>query len=345
MNCGLRIVDCGLVLLALSIAPVRAQRPHPAPEETRSTALGAAGLVEKGSELDRALNAGNWERAEQLLVKKIDASPQSADLLKLLARVFLADRRPLNAAIAIKKAEAIAPLDNQSRYELAIAYISMNHGDWARPELERLTQADPANPLYQYWMGRVEYDSGQYAAAVKRFQEVIDADDTFMKAFDNLGLCYEALNEPEQAILAYRKAIALNRTSKAPSAWPSLNLGTLLRTRGELVEAEALLHEAVKYEPTSANAQYQLGVLLEQQEHLEEAVAALQQAAASDPAYPEPHYALARIYRRQGKLEPAAQAMATFQRLREAKRAAPSDEAKAPRADDGGAKAPPPRPQ
>ena len=35
-----------------------------------------------------------------------------------------------------------------------------------------------------------------------------------MKAFDNLGLCYEALNQPEQAIAAYRKAIALNRDVK-----------------------------------------------------------------------------------------------------------------------------------
>ena len=282
MNCGLR----GLLLVALWIAPAQAQQPG---DETRTTALGAAGLVEKGSELDRALSSRKWEVAEQLLVKKIEAAPQSAELLKLLARVFLADRRPLNAAIAFKKAEAIAPLDPQARYELAIAYLSMDHGDWARPELERLAQADPANPLYQYWLGRVEYDAGQYGPAAKRFQDVIDADDTFTKAYDNLGLCYEALNQPEQAIAAYRKAIALNQTAKTPSAWPLANLGKLLRTRGELVEAETLLREAVRVEPSSANAQYQLGVLLEQQEHLDDAVVALQHAADSDPAYPDPH--------------------------------------------------------
>ena len=43
----------------------------------------------------------------------------------------------------------MAPLDSQTRYELAVAYLSMNHGDWARPELEKLEAADPANPLYQ----------------------------------------------------------------------------------------------------------------------------------------------------------------------------------------------------
>ncbi len=156
MNCGLRIVDCGLdcglkvalVTLVLSTSAFAQGRPQ-ADDETRPAPFGASDLVEKGSDLDEALGVGNWERAEQLLLKKIEAAPQSAELLKLLARVFLADRRPLNAAIAIKKAEAIAPLDSQTRYELAIAYLSMNHGDWARPELEKLEAADPANPLYQ----------------------------------------------------------------------------------------------------------------------------------------------------------------------------------------------------
>ena len=327
----------GALLLSATVAPARQEPRFPLPAgsatkpqqtgprsgERADGLLAPAGVVEKGSELDRALGARNWERAEQLLIHQIEAAPKSIELLKLLARVFLADRRPLNAAIAIKKAEAIAPLDNETRYELAVAYMSMNRGDWARPELERLEKANQGNPLYQYWLGRVDYDSGQYASAAKRFEGIVEADDTFMKAFDNLGLCYEALNQPEQAIAAYRKAIALNRTSKAPSFWPPLNLGILLRTRGEVTEAEKLLREAVKSDASAAKAQYQLGALLEQQDHLDEAVAALKHAAASDPAYAEPHYALARIYRRQGKIEAATQSLATFRRLHEAKREAP----------------------
>jgi tetratricopeptide (TPR) repeat protein len=339
VNCGLRIADCGLraALLTLVLATAAyAQTRPPADDEARPAPFGAGALVEKGSDLDEALRAGKWERAEQLLVKKIEAAPQSVELLKLLAQVFLADRRPLNAAIAIKKAEAIAPLDSQTRYQLAIAYLAMNHGDWARPELERLAQADQTNPLYQYWLGRLDYDSGQYVSAAKRFEEIVEADDTFMKAFDNLGLCYEALNQPEQAIAAYRKAIALNRTSKAPSFWPPLNLGTFLRNRGELAEAETLLREAVKYDASAAKAHYQLGALLEQQDHLDQAVVAFKHAAASDPTYAAPHYALARIYRRQGKADAAAQALATFQRLHDAK---PDGPAPSP----GGAEAPPPR--
>jgi predicted Zn-dependent protease len=92
----------------------------------------------------------------------------------------------------------------------------------------------------------------------------------------------------------------------------------------------------VKYDASAAKAHYQLGALLEQQDHLNEAVVALKHAAASDPAYADPHYALARIYRRQGKVEAATQALATFQRLHDARR---ETKPLVP----GGAEAPPPQ--
>ena len=49
-----------------------------------------------------------------------------------------ADRRPLNAAIALKKAEALGPARSESRFRLVLAYVAMGQREWARPELERL---------------------------------------------------------------------------------------------------------------------------------------------------------------------------------------------------------------
>ena len=118
---------------------------------------------------------------------------KAVDLLKLLGRVFLIDRKPLNAAVALKKAEAIEPLDPGSRFTLVLAYVSLKRGDWARPELERLAAGDPGNITYQYWLGRLDYDAGQYAAAIRRYERVIAKDPSFLRAYDNLGLGSEAL--------------------------------------------------------------------------------------------------------------------------------------------------------
>ena len=207
-------------------------------------------------ELERALAAKDWPRAEQLLAQAIERSPQSAALLKQIAGVFLADRRPLNAAIALKKAEALAPLDPESRFRLVLAYVAMGQREWARPELERLVAAAPETAIYHYWLGRLDYDAGQYAAAVAHLQAAAIRDPSFPRTFDNLGLCYEALNQIDLAIAQYREAVRLNRLAADPSPWPAINLGSALARGGAYEEAETLLREAVRIDPAAAPAQY-----------------------------------------------------------------------------------------
>ena len=241
----------------------------------------------------------------------------------MLGSVFLIEKKPLNAAIAIKKAEALRPIDDRTRFTLVLAYLAMHRGEWARPEIERLVASDPANPMYQYWLGRLDYDDWQYVSAVKRFERVVAADPGFVRGYDNLGLCYEALNQPDAALPAYRKAIELNRSAASKSAWPPLNLGILLQNRGDVKEAEALVREALKYEDL-AQAHYQLGVMLEQDGSLDAATAELKHAADLDPDYAESYYALARIYRRQGLKTDADAALGRFRQLHDAKRATPT---------------------
>jgi tetratricopeptide (TPR) repeat protein len=307
------------VLLVLVVFVILA--PPSAAQPAVSPGLDAALPAEfRGGELESALRSQAWPRAEELLVGAIEKEPRSAALLKVLAGVFMAERKPLNAAIAIKKAEAIEPLDNRTRFSLVLAYISLGRSEWARPELERLTASEPANITYEYWLGRVEYDAGRYADATRHFEQVIRRNPGFVRAHDNLGLCAEALNEPDQALVHYRRAVELNRAAATKSAWPPLNMGILLRTRGELDAAGAALREAVGYDDSLPQAHYQLGVLLEQEGKLDEAVQELVRAGDLDPQYAEPHYALGRVYRRLGRTDEARQALATFERLHDARR-------------------------
>lgn len=271
--------------------------------------------------LDRALAARDYERAERLLADAIAQQPASRPLLTQIASVFMLDRKPLNAAIALKKAEALGALDNRERLQLALAYIAMKRDDWARPELERLVRAEPANVIHSYWLARLDYNAGQYASAILRLQDIVTRAPTFARAHDNLGLCYEALNQPGEAIPHYREAVRLNRLGDQPSAWPALNFGILLRSRGELADAEILVREALRYDPDLAPGHYQLGVLLEHAGRIDEATHALRRAISADATYPEPYYALSRICRRQGRTTEADEALTTFQRLHDARRA------------------------
>lgn len=299
-------------MLALAGLAVTAQQPLPP---------SAADLppAHRGGAIERALAARAWDRAEQLLVAAAEGSPASPELLEVLGSVFLIEQKPLNAAIAFKKADALRPLDDRRRFALVLAYISLERGDWARPELERLAASDPANPLYPYWLGRLDYDAGQHREAIRRFEQVLAREPDSVRAHDNLGLAFEALNLQDEARRHYRRAVELNRRASVKSPWPPLNLGIMLRNDGQLRDAEGLLREAAGYDDGLAQAHYQLGVVLEQDGRLEEALAALTRAAARNPDYAEPQYALARVYRRLGRPADAETALSAFRRLHEAK--------------------------
>ena len=313
----LKIAGIALLLWAFAVAEARGQAPVDKPPSPPPPAASTLPLdPQKRDALERAIKARDYESAENLLVAEIDQKPKSPELLKFLASVFFLDGKYLNTAIALKKAEALAPLDNPSRFTLALAYIIQNHRDWARPELEKLAQAEPTNVLYPYWLGRIDYDAMQFTSAVSSFTKALQLDPEYMKTYDNLGLCYEALGKYDEAIKTYQEAIRRNNQKASPSPWPPLNLGALLIKLQRLDEAEPLLRESLRYDPLFPQAHYQLGSLLEKQKKDSAAVEELRQAATLKPDYAEPHYVLGRIYQRQGDTKNAEAAWATFQKLR-----------------------------
>jgi tetratricopeptide (TPR) repeat protein len=195
----------------------------------------------------------------------------------------------------------------------------------------KLVEGAPSSPLYPYWTGRLDYDDGQYASAVKSFLRAIELDPRYLKAHDNLGLCYEALGRFEEAQRSWEEAIRLNRQQDPRSPWPSLNLGLMLTRLDRLDEAEERFRESLACDPRFATARYHLGITLEKKGRATEAVAELEEAARLDPAYPEPHYALSRLYRRAGDKEKADRALRRFQETKREKdqktgRAAPGPE-------------------
>jgi len=308
-----------LLFLVLFQSETIGQELKDTPPPDSSVLLALSSDQEVGSRIEDALKPHEYERAETLLVEKIEKTPKSPQLLTLLGHIFFLDGKYLNSAVAMKKAEALSPLAESDRFTLAMAYVRLNHNDWAKSELINLTQSNPEKALYPYWIGRVDYAAQQFRSAVSQFRKALTLDPNLTKAYDNQGLCYEALGEYEEAIRNYQEANRLNRQSSPGSPWPPLNLGALLTKLNRLSEAESYLRESVSYDGKLSKAHYQLGVLLEKQQNYPEAIFELKQAANLDPSYAEPYYALSRIYRKQGETKNAEVALNTFQRLKKTK--------------------------
>lgn len=307
-----------LVAWMVAAAPALSQTLQDVPPQGVGPGARAASTLDLASraKIKEAIRKRDYTRAEELLVDAIRARPQSPELLTFLGGVFFLDGKYLNSAVAMKKAEALKDLDDGSRFTLAMAYVKLDHRDWARPELEKLAVSDPRNAFYAYWLSRLDYDAMHYTQCVAQAQKTLLLDSGFMRAYDNLGLCYEALGKHAEAIQSYQRALRLGEEKGINSPWPPLDLGALLLKLGRVSEAEAALREALRHDPNFPQAHFQLGLLLERQRKNVLAVQELQRAASLDPSYPEPHYALGRIYRREGNMTKATLEMDTFQKLK-----------------------------
>jgi len=315
MELAVSMLFCTTLVLASGAQQTPAELPAHLPELGAMEELNP--LVRE--QVQAAIRARDYLKAEQILVGEIDRHPKSSEMLRLAGVLFFLDHKYLNAAIALKKAEVIAPLSDQDRFTLAMSYVILDHRDWARPELEKLADNNPRNPLYFYWLARLDYDAQQFPAAVEKLTKVIEMDPAFMKAYDNLGLCYEALGKFDEAEKTYQQAVLLNRKASPGSPWPPDNLGAMLMRQENFADAEQYLRESLRIDPNFPQAHYHLGLLLEKQNKDAEAIRELEKASAIDAAYAQPHYALGRIYRRKQETGKADAEFALFQKLKQDK--------------------------
>ena len=324
-----------IVLVALvlcRVVPARAQIPVLQQDDPSTSSLShqlsdLQLAPSRLAELEKAINTRDYKPAEKILVEEAEhdlKSSRSAKLLAMAGGIFFLDGQYLQAAIAWKKAEAIASLDDRNRFTLAMAYVKLNRRDLARPELEKLAAAQGQNPLFLYWLGRLDYDERNYTSAITRLQKVIELDPKMARAYDTLGLCFDYLGKFDEAVKNYNRAIELNRLQSKPSAWPHVDLAISLIALNRLPEAEKNLREAVGYDPQLPQAHYQLGRVLEMQGGYQAAVESLKLAVALAPEYPEPHYLLGKIYHRVGNEPLSKVEIGRFQELRIASEAQPA---------------------
>jgi tetratricopeptide (TPR) repeat protein len=288
--------------------------PLPSPSATRVKTLPLDAVTR--STLEEEIGKRNYTAAENLLAEEAAKNPKSQPLLLVLADVLFLDGKQLNSALVLKKAELLGPLDERSRFLLALSYIAISRKNLAIPELEKLAQSNPSNAVYPYWLSRLAYRKTDLQLAFRYAEKAVRLDPAFMKAYDQLALCYAGLDQTDEAIRAYKEAIRLNQQQALHWPWPSMNLGTLLLRLNRLDDAEAHLRDSLTIDPRFPVAHLRLGQLLEKKQRYEEAIAELEQAARLDPTYPEPHYALGRIYRKRSDVKAAETELNIFQDLR-----------------------------
>ncbi|HEX7703152.1 MAG TPA: tetratricopeptide repeat protein [Kofleriaceae bacterium] len=111
------------------------------------------------------------------------------------------------------------------------------------------------------------------------------------------GLAFEAAEQPDAAVAAYRRALA----SRPDMADACNNLGRLLHDRDQLGEAESLYRLAICAAGEVGLYWFNLGVVCEDTGRCAEAIAAYERALGLEPTLADAHFNLARQLEQVGR--------------------------------------------
>jgi Flp pilus assembly protein TadD len=253
------------------------------------------------NEARRLVAAGKFKEAETRLRVYLSQNDTSADGRFLLGYVLLRLDKPKESLAEYTHAAQLQRPSAEDLKNVALAYVLLEDYDDAQKWMRRSIGMNDKDPDAWYGLGRILYTKQRFQEAVNCFEKTVALDPGSVKAEDNLGLAYEGLNRTEDAIKAYRTALALEANSKESSSeQPMLNLATILIHHGRTDESLPLLVKAASIAPRDPKIREQLGHLYLQQGRLEEAQHEFEETVALSPNSSADHFLLGQVYRREG---------------------------------------------
>ena len=179
-------------------------------------------------------------------------------------------------------------------YILLKDYIDADH--W----LTRSLQWDPRDAQAWYYLGRTKYSESQFTEAIEAFAQCLKLEPRNIQAENNVGISYEALGQRDQAMQAFKNAIAWEVQSPAKDPEPFIELAHLYLNQNQPEKAVPYLSESIAMFPSVSKAHETLGKAYSLLHRLPEAQTELEKAVALEPERASLHCMLGQIYRQEG---------------------------------------------
>lgn len=262
-------------------------------------------------------DANRFAEAEHRLRDYLSEDDASGEAHELLAYTLLRQNRPKEALPEYTRAAKLEKPSAAMLVHVGQAYALLGDNADADKWTLRAVQMDPKDADAWYGLGRIRYTEQRFADALSCFQRVLALAPQSVKGENNLGLAYEALNQPDAAMAAYRQAIAWQDAGppKARSEQPLLNLGTMLVHQAKLEEAAPVLRAAAAIAPGNAAVHEQLGHVFLQKGDFAAAQREFARACELNPGQSSLHFLLGQAYKRMGRGKEAEAEFAAAARL------------------------------
>lgn len=171
--------------------------------------------------------------------------------------------------------------------------------------LQALQKGNETSPEVPYNIGVAQLKLENERAAQKSFEQAIEIDPTFSKAWFNLGVMLERQRQYEAAMSVYEEGLTHSETD------PDLSAGKIscLRKMGRLDDSIVYAQEVLRKNANNVAAYSEVGAVYLEQGNLDKALFVLQQAAARNGSEnAKLQSILGQVYYAQEKLPLAEQA-------------------------------------
>jgi len=257
--------------------------------------------------------------AERMIVGKLVEIPRDPEMITLLAEVRFDQGRYKEAMNLLDDATAIAGPSAKRETLRGLVAVLQNRLDLAETKFREATRLDPKYAFAHYYLSRLLYKQNHFSEAIRESNAAIGADPSLVRAYENLGLCYEAKQRIDEAEKWYGEAVRREKTGGRQTEWPSLDMASMLIRNNRIEEAKPHLLDALRLNPSNPESHFQMAILLEKSGDLQGALQELQKTLRLDPKKAEVHYRTARILQRLGREEEALQEFDQFKKTSESR--------------------------
>lgn len=231
---------------------------------------------------------GQTNLALQEVQQALKLEPLNPDALLAEAAVYSSMGQQDRAESTYRKAKVLRPQYWGGYYELGVFYYRQRRYPEAATEFEHVLEITPDNALAHATLGGVMQLLGRDAEAEKHLKQSIELQPSYA-AYTNLGALYYRERRWAESVAITRKALDMNASDWR--AWSNLGLGyEWLDNKSEAEKAfrseQERLEETAKVSPDDAELQMELGVLYSKRKLREKAVPMIEAAVARAPEDP-----------------------------------------------------------
>ena len=280
----------------------------------------SAFAVDKRAEAQQLIDSRQLDSAEKIVVAEMMTAPRDSDWITLLAEVRLGQNRTREALILLNDANQIGGISANRAMLTSLAHSQAGHMDRAEPPLRTALQLDPNNATAHYFLARLLYTLNRFDESIEESMKTISLAPGFVRAYENLGLCYDGKHEIDEAERWYLKAIDQQAASENKTEWPMIDLAVMFIGENRFAEAKPYLAQALEINPNNNQALLQMGIVLEEAGDLQGALDKYRASIHSAQSNPQPgigsaYYKAARLCRKLGYPDEAKQDLIIFKKL------------------------------